>query len=443
MLRKVGSDVLQPPRWAYVDSCAVSEIKRPGHDLGGTLHPQISKLTELRFLDLSGSNVSGSLEVLANHTKLAWLSLRHTRVGGRLEALSKARDLEHLDLTGTEVTGDVAALANATRLFDLHLSNTAVSGELKSLAKLERLTELDLSNTAVSGELKSLAQLKRLQKLDLSNTAVSGELQSLAKLERLQELDLSETGVSGELKSLEKLKRLKKLDLANLKVVGDVAVMAKWSKIEHVDLSGTEVEFDLFQQFEPHVELEWQCKWQKLRFLDVSRTPQFSPARDLLRPLAGCGKLAMLKAAGCGLSGPLWPVIATGRIILSMDRWPLSQALSVLDLGSNNVTEVAELLGSCRTFVLTGNPDVSFGAGVVEKAIKDMVFIDLRNATFANPSDALLKIGQLAAVTHVLHSICRFLQSPHMLRALAVLIRPKIFRFHRREWSVNLWRNLG
>ena len=61
--------------------------------------------------------------------------------------------------------------------------------------------------------------------------------------------------------------------------------------------------------------------------------------------------------------------------------------LSVLDLGSNNVTDVAKLPGSCRTLVLTGNPGVSFGAGVVEKAIKEMVFIDLRNATFANPSD--------------------------------------------------------
>jgi len=98
--------------------------------------------------------------------------------------------------------------------------------------------------------------------------------------------------VSGELKSLEKLKRLKKLDLANLKVVGDVAVMAKWSKIEHVDLSGTEVEFvkaDFLQQFQPVTGkwyLEWKCPLPALRFLDVSRTPQFSPAQDLLRPLA-------------------------------------------------------------------------------------------------------------------------------------------------------------
>jgi len=77
----------------------------------------------------------------------------------------------------------------------------------------------------------------------------------------------------------------------------------------------------------------------------------------------------------------------------------LSQVLSVLDLGSNNVTDVAKLPGSCRTLVLTGNPDVSFGAGAVEKAIKDIVFIDLRNATFGNLSDALLLIGQLAVIT--------------------------------------------
>ena len=353
--------------------CVVYEIYFPGRrDLRGSLHPQIAELAELQALVLDDTNVSGSLEVLANNTQLERLYLRHTRVTGRLADLSKTKEfLQFLDLTGTEVTGDLATLANFTWLNHLRLSNTAVSGELKSLAKLERLTELDLSNTAVSGELKSL----------------------------------------------EKLTELKQLDLANLKVVGDAAVMAEWSKIEHIDISGTEVEFfntDFLQQFEPWngkfvgvVDVEWFCPLHSaLRFLDVSRTPQFSLAQNLLRPFAGCGKLATLKAAGCGLSGPLWPEILYSRgYSIPIDEWPLSQALSVLDFARNNVTDVAELPGSCRTFVLTGNPGVSFGAGVVEKAIKEMVFIDLRNATFAKPSDALLKIGRLAAVRHVLRSI--------------------------------------
>jgi len=128
-----------------------------------------------------------------------------------------------------------------------------------------------------------------------------------------------------------------------------------------------------------------------------SRTPQFSQAQDLLRLFAGCGWLATLKAAGCGLTGPLWPEILNNRFgsSIPIDYWPLSQALSVLDLGSNNVTDVAKLPGSCRTLVLTGNPDVSFGAGVLQKAIQDIVFIDLRNATFANPSDPCCWLGNL------------------------------------------------
>ena len=386
------------PRSGGGDSCAVSFIRLRGRrDLAGALHRQISKLPWLRVLDLEDSNVTGSLNVLANNTELGYLRLRHTRVTGRLEDLPlKAKDLLTLDLTGTEVTGDLAALAHFTELKYLSLSNTAVFGELKSLAKLERLTKLELSNTAVFGELKSLAKLEKLKELELSNTAVSGELKSLAQLEKLKELDL-----------------------ANLKVVGEAAVMAEWSMIEHVDLSGTEVEFvkaDFLQQFEPvkgrllsQLPFQWKCPLPALRFLDVSRTPQFSQAQDVLRPFTGCGKLATLKAAGCGLSGPLWPeILDSDGFTLSMNHWPLSQALSVLDFARNNVTDVAELPGGCRKLVLTGNPGVSFGAGVVEKAIKDIVFIDLRNATFANLSDALLLIGQLAVrslVTHVLHSI--------------------------------------
>jgi len=339
------------------DSCAVGWIDFPGRDLGGALHPEISKLTELRRLDLDDTNVTGSLDVLANHTQLRRLSLRHTRVTGRLEDLPKAKHLQILDLSGTKVTGDVAALANATELGFLGLSNTAVFGELESLAKLEWL----------------------------------------------EELDLSETSVSGELKSLENLNDLRELDLANLKVVGNASVMAEWPKIERIDLSGTQVEFDLFQQFEPYKmwDSEWQCPLPPaLRFLDVSSTPQFSQAKDLLRPFAGCGKLATLKAAGCGLSGPLWPEIRNVfDDIRPIDEWPLSQALSVLDFARNNVTVVAKLPGSCRTLVLTGNPHVSFGAGVMEKAIKEMVFIDVRNATFGNLSEAtdLLDAGVVKA----------------------------------------------
>ena len=325
------------PRHGYrrCDVIAIQFRGRP--DLGGALHPQIAKLPWLRKLVLDDSNVSGSLEFLANNTKLAYLQLRNTRVVGDLEALSKAEDLYELDLTGTEVTGDLAALANFTELEHLRLSNTAVLGDLKSLPKTKEWRELSLGN---------------------------------------------------------------------LQVVGDASVMAEWSKIQHVDLSGTQVEFvktDNLQQFQPYkyIKYGWKCLWPELRFLDVSHTQQFSLVQDLLRPFAGCEKLATLKAAGCGLTGRLWPEIVSqwGRI-LPMNQWPLSQALSVLDLASNNVTEVAKLPGTCRTLVLSGNPHVSFGPGVLEKAIKDIVFVDLRNATFANPSDPLLLIGQLAVITH-------------------------------------------
>ena len=364
--------------------CVVFAIRFPGRpDLGGALHPQIAKLPWLRKLVLDDSNVSGSLEFLANNTWLRYLQLRNTRVEGRLEDLSKAEGLYRLDLSGTKVTGDLAALANFTKLEHLRLSNTAVLGDLKSLAKMKGLEELELGNLKVVGELKSLANATRLRYLHLSNTAVWGDLKSLPKTKEWWELSL-----------------------ANLKVVGDLAVMAEWSKIQHVDLSGTQVEFvktDNLQQFQPYNQTawDWHCPWPELRSLDVSRTSQFSRAQDLLRPFMGCGNLATLKAAGCGLTGPLWPeIVYSNGDIIPIDRWPLIRALSVLDLASNNVTDVAKLPGSCRTLVLTGNPDVSFGPGVLEKAIKDIVFVDLRNATFANPSDPLLLIGQLAVITH-------------------------------------------
>ena len=298
-------------------------------------------------------------------------------------------DVVAIRFGGPDLRGSLhPEIAELPKLRLLDLDDTNVSGSLDALAKNTELANLHLRHTRVGGRIEDLSKAKDLQILDLTGTEVTGDLAALANFTELLQLRLSNTAVSGELKSLAKLERLTELVLSNTAVFGDAAVMAEWSKIEHIDLSGIQVEFDLFQQFEPFkpmlVSMEWQCQWPELRFLDVSKTPQFSLAQNLLRPFAGCGKLVTLKAAGCGLAGPLWPEIAPFTEPLDVDQFPLTQVLSVLDLGSNNVTKVAKLPGNCRTLVLTGNPHVSFGPGVLEKAIKDIVFIDLRNATFGN-----------------------------------------------------------
>ena len=72
----------------------------------------------------------------------------------------------------------------------------------------------------------------------------------------------------------------------------------------------------------------------------------------------------------------------------SIDSWPLSQVLQLLDLSSNNVTKVEALPKNCRAVSFRDNPQISFGKGVVKKATDHFVSLDLRNASFAHPSDA-------------------------------------------------------
>ena len=348
--------------------CDVTRMKFPCRDLHGSLAKEFRELRALAWLELVHTNVTGNLDVLKENTALTYLNLQHTRISGDLQSLAEVTGLRAVWLGRTRVSGDLVALSNAKGLKTLDLSGTKVYGDLVALKNAKGLSHLDLSETKVYGDLASFANLKNLTALQLGNTKVFGDLSVILQWKKMNYLDLSATKVTSH--PTEKwqhcCKHLQTLDLA-------------WSKIHIVD--GFLANFETFK-YGPG----WDCPFPALTTLDMTGISLNITVEELLRPFIGCKELRILKAAACSLTGPL-PVrltVPSKRI----DKWPLNNVLQLLDLSSNNVSKVEAIPRNCRAVSFRGNPQISFKEGLVKKATDDFVSLDLRNATFAHPSDA-------------------------------------------------------
>ena len=384
--------------------CDVTWIHLANSDLHGSLAKEFRELRALERLELDDKNVTGDLDVLKENTALTHLDLRNTQVSGNLQSLAKATALKSLWLRGTQVSGELVGLSNANGLQYLGLSKTKVSGDVVALRNAMGLERLELSETKVSGEIAALANATGLQYLYLSETRVHGNLNSLAKLTELISLELYNTKISGDLSVILQWKRIFDLGLSGTKVTSHPTEDFKdcCKNLKALELARTEVGImdGFLPRFKPLEKGDervwnpaWNCPFPALKTLDMTGTPLNTTVGKLLRPFVGCQKLRIFKAAECSLTGPMpfeLPVWWGGRSTsyYPMYNWPLSKVLQLLDLSSNNVTKVEALPENCWSVSFRDNPQISFGKDVVKKATDHFVSLDLRNTSFAHPSDA-------------------------------------------------------
>ena len=396
--------------------CRVTEINFNGrNDLHGFLDEKFLELTHLQSLSLAGTRVAGDVQVLRNAHELVWLQVSNTRISGDLKSLSNAIDLRTLILKSTQISGDLAALGNSTSLHEVLLGDTDIRGDLSALARATKLSNLYLANTKISGDLRNLPSF--LFNLDLSNTDIQGDLSMLSSY--LYSLRLSNTRVTGDVGALTNFGSLAILALDNTQVSGDIAQIGK-SQMEHLDLSSTQVfghpkdwqrnrletlnlartKVRFLEDFlESWLSYRWTdttniyCPFPGLRFLDVSGTMLNCSVSQLLEPFLGCSLLRTIKAANGQLTGTIPKgIVPKGiHIFMPTEAWPLSTVLATLDLAFNFVMEVQAIPPSCRTLILNGNAlPMTFALEAFRRAVADLVFIDLRNVTFANQTDACL-----------------------------------------------------
>lgn len=402
----------------------------------------------LRELRLYGSQIEGNLTSLQNCTSLELLSLGRTKVGGDLLGLQNCTRLQDLWLDRTRVHGNLNAFGVLRNLEFFDLSHTNTSGELESLRHPPRLERFFVGGTKIKGACledfdvrAALGELglkdPELKNLDLHATKIlkfsqrndcdlveinlggrsdlSGRLgNKIQQLEKLQVLILKGTKVSGDLQTLKNAKDLERLDLFGTEVTGDIDLLRMLPSLFDVDVSKTRVTGQLNCDY---LEYSWKPgnffpTWFKslnvadtntsiilsglfdsinfyssLVFLDLSGTRvENTSTAGLLESLQLCSSLTTLKVRGCKLTGTL-PDIAA---------WPLANALMSLDLSSNRLSRVEAIPPRCDTFSVFGNEGISFAPGVLQKAVAESVFLDLRDLTLANAEGATL-LAELAA----------------------------------------------
>ena len=227
----------------------VRKIVLDSMGLRGIISPEMSRLVELRVLDLSDNALTGEIPAeLGDLDKLEELNLYGNALSGAIPVeLRRMKSLERLSLSRNNLSGAIPVeLDELNSLKSLGLSENRLSGEIPvELGRLTHLEWLSLSTNELTGELpKELRGLTRLRYLSLASNELEGEIPGeLGELVGLSELNLSDNNLTGGIPaSLGRLTMLRRLHLSNNALTGEIpAELGQLRDLDELYLSGNEL----------------------------------------------------------------------------------------------------------------------------------------------------------------------------------------------------------
>ncbi|GMI64332.1 receptor like protein 13 [Hibiscus trionum] len=231
---------------------------------------------DLKFVDLSGNNFSGTVPIwlFENNTNLEHLILRGNAFSGPLSLPSTPNlNVSSMDFSDNKLQGHIpfnicSTFPHLSRLF---LSKNAMEGHIPScLSGLKNLSVLDLSNNQLSGRVpEELIMKNTLMILRLSNNNLSGNVvHAILNANGLKNLYLDGNDFSGEMtttdvSTFEFLTSLVDIDLSNNKLYGKLpGWIGNLSSLERLALSNN--------SFEGSIPMEF-CNLASLEFLELSQ----------------------------------------------------------------------------------------------------------------------------------------------------------------------------
>jgi hypothetical protein len=241
------------------DQAVITEVvflsPRATDDLLRTIGPALSKLPNLRILNLFGGEVSeGGLAALLTGDVLSEITLPQA-TDPVASQLSRFRNLRKVvfDRRGTITDDGLAQLAQLTRLRRLDLGTTRDGSPLitdataRSLQQLTALRELILPQTALTPEgIRLLGGIARLEQLDLTlNEVTDDSLSALGDLKHLRTLKLRGTQVQGPgLQYLARCQSLESLQLSELSPFNsdELRHLVGHPRLKVLNLSGTRLD---------------------------------------------------------------------------------------------------------------------------------------------------------------------------------------------------------
>ncbi|KAG5387530.1 hypothetical protein IGI04_039000 [Brassica rapa subsp. trilocularis] len=196
---------------------------------------------------LSGSLSANSSLFRLHHLRYLDLSFNYFDSFSFLPELTKLTNLEFLDLSYMGLAGEIpTSFSSLNRLTELRLSNNELIGSFSPLYNLSKLSSLYLSDNHFSGNVPcSLLTLPLLFDLDLSQNHLTDSLETMncSSSSKLATLDLSYNRLCGRiLEPLSKLTSLKYLYLISQNTTDPINfVSLGFKSLEELDLSGTAI----------------------------------------------------------------------------------------------------------------------------------------------------------------------------------------------------------
>ena len=209
----------------------VVELQLGGNGLSGHIPPEVGKLSELTWFNVSGNELTGPIPPeLGGLAQLEVLLLGYNRLEGTIPPeLGGLPGLTHLELASNRLSGPIPPeLGDLDQLTFLGLGSNWLSGEIPGeLGNLGNLTRLHLWFNSLSGSIPpALGALTRLRWLDLRGNRLAGGIPvELAQLRALESMQLGYNELAGRIPpGLGALSRLSVLNLSGNQLAGPIPV---------------------------------------------------------------------------------------------------------------------------------------------------------------------------------------------------------------------------
>ena len=197
--------------------------------------------TNIQWLYLSSTQVSGDISAVRNLVNLKSLVLNDTKVSGDISAVSNLTKLVSIYIDYTQITGDISAVSNLTNLTALAIGYTQVSGDISAVRNLVNLTSLILNDTKVSGDISAVSNLVNLSSLVLDYIQVSGDISAVSNLTNLEYLGVSSTKVSGDISAVSNLTNLTALTIGYTQITGNISAVRNLTKLTALSIGYTQI----------------------------------------------------------------------------------------------------------------------------------------------------------------------------------------------------------
>ncbi|KAM3683452.1 hypothetical protein ACJW31_12G148500 [Castanea mollissima] len=193
---------LVPPSIGNLSKLTVMTLS--GNSISGNL-PSFANLNHLASLDLSSNGFAGPIPNLMNLTSLTLLNLESNKFQGPIpSSISGLKNLKYLDLSFNNLSGTMEldslhVLKNLTTL-GLAFNKLSLPGKINSSASFPNLTTLSLASCNLSEFPQYLQNLDKLMFLDLSFNNIHGLVPHWfleTSKETLLTLDLSHNFLTG------------------------------------------------------------------------------------------------------------------------------------------------------------------------------------------------------------------------------------------------------